>query len=125
LTLIRGLEEQLHAEAYAEHRLSQRGNQLIQTGAAQPHHGVRGGAHSRENDVRRITDDAGLGRHPRSHVQALERELQRGDVGAAAGDDNDLRPAHSVPLVLGSSLPSMRMAWRRLRPTPLKHASTM
>ena len=33
--------------------------------------------------------------------------------------------AHSTPLVLGSSLPSRRTACRRLRPTPLKHASIM
>src|ERR1022692_2008745 len=52
LTLIRGFEQQLHAETYAEHRLAQGGEQLMQMSAAQPHHGVGGGAHTWEDDVR-------------------------------------------------------------------------
>ena len=39
-------------------------------------------------------------------AEPVEREAQRGDVGAAVGDDRRRRSSHSTPLVLGSSVPS-------------------
>ena len=90
----------------------------------QPRHGLGGGAHTGENDVAGRAYRRGVGGHGCGGVEPLQGELQRGDV-RAAGDDHDLAPAHSAPLVLGSSVPSRRIAWRKLRPTPLKHDSIM
>ena len=65
-----------------------------------------------------------IGGDDASRAEPREREAQRGEVGAAAVDDDDVG-AHSTPLVVGSSSPSRRNAMRSARPTPLKQASTM
>src|SRR5271167_874259 len=68
-------------------------------------------------------DALSIGRYVGPCVQPFQGELQRGNVGAAAGDYDDIGFAHNTPLVLGNSTPSRRIACRRLRPTPLKHDS--
>jgi len=126
LSLLGSLEQELHAETDAEHGLAQPAQRLVQTEAFQTRHGVGGRAHPRQNHMRGAADGCGVAGDARRHVQALQRELQGGDVGAAARHDGDVAArAHSDPLVLGRSLPSRRTACRRLRPTPLKHASIM
>ena len=99
-------------------------NQLVESGAAQARHGVVRRAHARQQHARRALDDAVIGGDHRVGAEARERRAQRGDVGAAAVDDDDAG-AHRTPLVDGSSSPSRRNAWRSARPTPLKQASIM
>ena len=88
-------------------------------------HGIRGGAHSGQNDVACGANLRRVRRNLRVDLEALQGELQRSGIGAAACDDHGPQRAHKVPLVLGSSEPSSRTAWRRLRPTPLKQDSIM
>ena len=93
----------------------------IEAGAAQPRHGVGGRADAGQDhvgarrDPRRRRADTAEAAPSRS-----QRELQRGDVGAAAGDDDDVAAAHSTPLVLGSSLPSRRMRLAQRAPDALE-----
>ena len=91
----------------------------------QPRHGVRGGADAGQNDVRRRSYDGGIRGHGRVGAEPLQGELQRGGIRASARHNDDSPLVHRLPLVLGSSEPSIRIAWRRLRPTPLKQDSIM
>ena len=123
IAFFRALEQQLHPEADAQHRLSQRRQQLGDVVVAQAGHGVRGRSDAGQDDTRRGFDFSGVGRYVGFRTESLERELQRGEIGAAAVDDHGVH--YSTPLVVGSSLLSRRNAWRSARPTPLKQASIM
>ena len=62
------------------------------------------------------------------YAQPLERIAHRAEVGAAGIDQCDIVRTlvfHSMPLVLGKSLPSRRNACRNARATTLKQASTL
>ncbi len=52
-------------------------------------HGIGGRAHAGKDDVSRGADAFAVGRDIRRGTQALQGELERRDVGAAAGDDDD------------------------------------
>ncbi len=87
--------------------------------STQSRHRVRRGADSGENDVARRANCFRVRGHRRRGAEPLQGKLQRGDVGAAAGDDHDFSKlggrgthifAHRAPLVLGRSRPSSRMA---------------
>ena len=59
MAFIGGIEQQLHAETDAEHRLPQAGDHLGQAVGAQSMHGIAGGADAGQDDVR---GGAGSGR---------------------------------------------------------------
>src|SRR6185437_2897863 len=121
--LRRALEQQLHPEADAEHRLAQGRQQLREPGALQPLHRICRRSHAGQQDAGGGCYHACIGAHDGLGAQPLERELQRGEIGAAAVDDHGF--GHNTPFVLGSSRLSRRSAWRSARPTPLKQASTI
>ena len=110
-----------------EHRLLQRGNHGVQAAAARS----RAMASAAAPTPGRMTWLAARILRPRpptrpKRAEPLQGELQRGDVGAAAGDDHDIARAHKHPLG------ARQLA--RLRgespdagcgPTPLKQDSIM
>src|SRR5690606_12639834 len=116
------LVKQLHAQADAEHRLPETRDDGRQSRTFEACHGVRRGADARQYDVRSTFDLRGLGGQGGGTAEPFQRNLQRGDVGAAGVHDH--RVAHRTPLVLGSASPSSRTAWRSARPKDLKQAST-
>ena len=122
-TFLRAAEQQLHPQTDAEHRLCQGGQHSGDSGLAQALHCVRGRSHAGQNDSGRGRDHPRLGRNVRARAEPFAGVLQRGEIGAAAIDDD--RFHYSTPLVLGSSSPSRRNACRKARPTALKQPSTM
>ena len=90
------LEQQLHAQADAEQRHAQLRNDLIEPVArsrriASPAAPTPGNSTRRRGGdlLRSIADD-------RARAQALEREVQRGQVGAAAVDDDRHRSQRAL-----------------------------
>ncbi len=123
---LRMLEQQLHAQADAQQRLLQLRNQLdrgplprsramASAAAPTPGSSTRGAAAI----TRRIAADLA------ARAEPLERELQRGEIGAAAVDDGHIARRSQHALGARQSRPSRRSAGRSARPTPLKQASIM
>ncbi len=67
------------------------------------------------NHVRVVGDGGGK-------AQPLEGDPDGAEIAAAQIDEGEL---HRTPFVLGSALPSRRMAGRSARPKALKQASTL
>src|SRR5579871_1850879 len=121
IAFLRALKEKLHPQTNAECRLPELANHLIEPALAQLRHRRRRRTHARQDHVRSHLYALPVERHRGLRSQSLQGKLQRGEIGTRADDGH----AHSTPFVLGSSVPSSRIACRRLRPTPLKHASIM
>ncbi len=123
VALLRPLEQQLLAEAEADGRLGEPADDVDEPARAQLAHALLGGADAGQDDAVGRADHGRVGRQLRAHAEPLEREAHRGDVGAAAVDDDGHQ---STPFELGISEPAPRAtAGRRARPKPLKSASTM
>ena len=71
---------------------------------------MRRGAYAGQNYVACLANLARICRYRGSRAEPLQRELQRRDIGAAAGNDHDIARAQSVPLLLGISALSRRIA---------------
>ena len=74
------LEQQLHAEADAQHRLPQHRQHLVETGRTQPAHRIAGRADAGQQHARRRGDRRRVGADRRAGAEPLERELQRREV---------------------------------------------
>ena len=102
------------------------GISAIEPARAQPRHGVGRGADPGQDarGSRAGCDPASRG-HFGAAPEALQGELQRGDVGAAAGDDDDVaqRSQHALGARQLAALAADRLP--QARPTPLKQDSTM
>ncbi len=120
---LRSSKQQLHAEADSQHGLRELRQEDCNRAAAQPLHRILRRADPRQHHARRGFDDSRVGADLSPGAESLECKLQRGEVGAAAVNDD--RFHYSTPLVLGSSSPSRRMPWRSARPTLLKQPSIM
>jgi hypothetical protein len=124
LAFLGGLEQQLHSETNAQHGLLQGRNQLMQVFVAQPSHGVGRGAHSGENDVAGFANLSGS-------ADTAEGTLERSRANCSeamfappfATMTTSLGSQHALGAGQFTALEAM--AWRRLRPTPLKQDSIM
>ena len=127
--LRRTLEQELKAEADAQHRhagLDPVGDQRVEPGLAHPPHRARECPHAGQDDPSasprgvRVAGDEALG------ADALEGLLDRAQVSHAVVEDGDSRQV-SVPFVDGTpgSSGSIDTASRSARANALKHASTM
>ena len=99
--LRRRLVQQLHAEAYSEHRLAERRDEGVETARAKSRHRIARSADAREQHVAGRADARSIGGYLGRGAESIERELQRGDVRPAGGDDDD---AHEAPAPLIASL---------------------
>lgn len=121
------LEHQLHTEADAEHRLSQRGDHVAQTELVDPRHRKARRADAGDEDAPRAAQRVGIGGSHGIATKPFERERDRGDVAIAEVEDRQIGGgrarfgAHNTPFVLGTLCPSpsARTAWRSARPNAL------
>ena len=119
------LEKQLHAEADTEHRLAQVTQSAYKVLRFEPAHARTRRADSGQDHVAGRTDTCRITRWLSIDTEALKCITDRTDIGSTGIYQNYLGRAQSTPFVLGKSLPSTRMAWRRQRANTLKQASTM
>jgi hypothetical protein len=105
------VEQQLLAEADAEQGTLRKARiGLDQVPGPEPAHGVAWPPPRRAGSaVRPARPRRGRCGEPHGGAEPLQRELDRGDIAGAVGQDRDL-PGHSTPLVEGTASPSMRMA---------------
>ncbi len=126
VALLRMLEQQLHAEADAEHRLAsaRAARRPDPARAAAP---CRGRPRRRRagSPCRRARIVAASRGQRGVHAQPLQAHSAPSRYWCRRHRRDDRRVIHSTPLVLGSSLPSRAIAWRSVRPTTLKQASIM
>src|SRR3954471_15071682 len=121
ILLLAGLEQDLHPEADAEHRLGEAADHRLEAAGAELRHRVAPGADAGEDDLVGARDGARVRRDERRKAEPSERDGARADIAAADVDDH----RHKTPLVLGTASPSRRRAWRRARPKALKQASVL
>jgi len=118
--------KQLHAETDSEHGLFESAYHVNKLCFPQSLHRVFCGSYARQQNAFGRADRFRVGRQLGVDTQALESKKQRRDIGAATVDNCDrTRAQASVPLVDGISVPLRSNAWRKVRPTALKQASTM
>ncbi len=101
----------------------------IQPAFAQQFHRQRRRTHTGQNHPLRTVQAIGIAHDACVHAKPLQRITHRTQVGAAGIDQcnvvRDCPIFHSMPLVLGNSLPSRRNACRNTRATTLKQASIL
>ena len=83
-------EQQLHAEADAEHGLGELRDQVDEVECTQAGHGVGRRADARQDHASRGAQFGRVGGQVRRGPEPFQREPQRRDVGAAVVDDGDV-----------------------------------
>ncbi len=71
------IEQQLHADANAEHGLLERGDHFDEARVAQPLHGIRGHADAGQDHPLGVAHDLRIGGHGDGLFQPVERKLNR------------------------------------------------
>src|SRR4029079_10103072 len=124
VVLVRAREQELHAEADAEHGPRERRHDLGEARGGEPRHSRGRRADPGPDHRPRSAHPLGIFGHGRIHAEPLEREAERREIRPARANYDDVA-SHSGPFVDGSSPPRRAIAWRSARATPLKHTSTM
>ena len=116
LVLVGGLEQQLHAQAQAEHGHAGAralGDQLVEPGSAEAAHRLREGADAGHDDAVRRADRVVVGGQQRVGADVLERLLDAAAVAHAVVDDGDhvsVPLVDGIPVSVGSTATAARSA---------------